>query len=131
MLCGKIAAGKSTLADRLAEAPATVLIREDHWNACLFKDKMRTVEDYVRCSRRLRAAMGPHVVALLKAGLSVVLDFQANTVATRQDQPCETARPRTGTLLPAEPHQVQDDERFAPRFRAGYFRGSPMMVHLP
>ena len=84
MFCGKIAAGKSTLAARLAEAPATVLIREDHWTSCLFKDEMRTVDDYTRCSRRLRAAMSPHVAAILKAGLSVVLDFQANTVATRQ-----------------------------------------------
>jgi predicted kinase len=84
MLCGKIAAGKSTLADRLAEVPGTVLIREDHWTSILFKDELRTVDDYIRCSRRLRAAMGPHVVALLKAGLSVVLDFPANTVANRQ-----------------------------------------------
>jgi len=84
MFCGKIAAGKSTLANRLAQAPATVLIREDHWTSCLFKDEMRSVDDYTRYSRRLRAAMGPHVVDILKAGLSVVLDFQANTVATRQ-----------------------------------------------
>ena len=28
--------------------------------------------------------MGPHIVALLKAGLSVVLDFPANTPANRQ-----------------------------------------------
>lgn len=84
MLCGKIAAGKSTLASRLADAPATVLIREDDWMACLFKDEMRSVDDYIRYSRRLRAAMGDHVVALLKAGLSVVLDFPANTVANRR-----------------------------------------------
>jgi predicted kinase len=84
MICGKIAAGKSTLAARLAAAPATVLICEDHWTSCLFKDEMHTVDDYVRCSRRLRAAMGPHVTALLEAGFSVVLDFPANTVASRQ-----------------------------------------------
>jgi predicted kinase len=83
LLCGKIAAGKSTLAKRLAARPATVLISEDHWNSTLFPDELKTIEDYARYSARVRAAMGPHVVSLLKAGLSVVLDFQANTLAVR------------------------------------------------
>jgi predicted kinase len=84
LICGKVAAGKSTLAARLADAPATVLIAEDHWTSRLFKDELKTVADYARYSRRLRDAMGPHVVALLKAGMSVVLDFPANTPANRQ-----------------------------------------------
>lgn len=83
LLCGKIAAGKSTLARRLAARPATVLISEDHWNSILFPGELETIEDYARYSARVRAAMGPHVVSLLKAGLSVVLDFQANTLAVR------------------------------------------------
>lgn len=84
LLCGKIAAGKSTLAKRLAARPGTVLISEDHWNSTLFPDEIRTIEDYAKYSARVRAAMGPHVVALLQAGLSVVLDFQANTPAVRR-----------------------------------------------
>ena len=84
LLCGKIAAGKSTLAKRLAARPGTVLISEDHWNATLFPDEIKTIDDYSRYSARVRAAMGPHVVALLKAGLSVVLDFQANTLPVRR-----------------------------------------------
>ena len=84
LLCGKIAAGKSTVARRLASRPATVLISEDHWNSTLFAGELKTIEDYRRCSGRLRDAMGPHVVALLKAGLSVVLDFPANTPASRR-----------------------------------------------
>lgn len=84
MLCGKIAAGKSTLAGRLADAPATLLISEDYWLARLYGEEQRTVADYIRNSRRLRDAMGGHVEALLRAGLSVVLDFPANTVATRR-----------------------------------------------
>ena len=84
MICGKVAAGKSTLAARLAESPATILISEDHWTSRLFKDELKTIADYARYSRRLRDAMGPHIVALLKAGLSVVLDFPANTPANRQ-----------------------------------------------
>ncbi len=44
---------------------------------------MSSLQDFVLYSARLRKAVGPHVVALLQAGLSVVLDFQANTVASR------------------------------------------------
>ena len=40
MLCGKIAAGKSTLAARLASAPETVLIAEDDWLNALFADEL-------------------------------------------------------------------------------------------
>ena len=82
-LCGKIAAGKSTLARRLASRPATLLITEDHWTSNLFADDLKTIDDYSRYSARLRAAMGPHVVDILRQGLSVVLDFQANTVGVR------------------------------------------------
>ncbi len=84
MICGKVAAGKSTLARGLADAPATILIGEDVWLSTLYPDEQRTVAEYARNSRRLRAVMGRHVEALLRAGLSVVLDFPANTVANRQ-----------------------------------------------
>lgn len=84
LFCGKIASGKSTLAKRLAARPATVLISEDHWNATLYPDELKTIDDYSRYSARVRSAMEPHVVSLLKAGLSVVLDFQANTLAVRR-----------------------------------------------
>ena len=84
LLCGKIAAGKSTIAASLASRPATVLISEDHWSAHLFLDELKTLDDYRRYSGRLRNAMGPHVVSLLKAGMSVVLDFPANSAAQRR-----------------------------------------------
>ena len=84
LLCGKIAAGKSTLAAQLASAPGTVLVSEDTWLGTLFADQMSSLQDYVRCSAKLRDAMGPHVAALLNAGTSVVLDFPANTVETRK-----------------------------------------------
>ena len=83
LLCGKIAAGKSTLARRLAERPATLLVSEDHWTSSLFSGELKTIEDYGRCSARLRAAMAPHLVDVLRQGLSVVLDFPANTVSNR------------------------------------------------
>ena len=84
MLCGKIAAGKSTLASELAQAPDSVLISEDAWLGALYSDDMHTGADYVRNASRLRGALAPHVVELLNAGVSVVLDFPANTVETRK-----------------------------------------------
>jgi predicted kinase len=83
LLCGKIAAGKSTLTAKLGALPHTVVVSEDQWLARLYPDEMVSVADYGRCSARLRDAMGPHLVALLGAGLSVVLDFPANTLKNR------------------------------------------------
>jgi predicted kinase len=84
LLCGKIAAGKSTLARRIAERPSTLLITMDHWMSILFPIENRTIEDFTRLSARLRAAMGPHLVDILRQDISVVLDFPANTVTWRR-----------------------------------------------
>jgi predicted kinase len=84
LICGKIASGKSTLADHLALQPQTILIQEDEWMAALYPNEIKTLEDYVRNSQRLKSVMGPHVIALLSQGLNVVLDFQANTPKTRE-----------------------------------------------
>ena len=83
LLCGKIAAGKSTLARQLAARPATLLITMDDWMSVLYPTENRTIEDFARLSARLREAIGPHVVAILRRDLSVVLDFPANTVNWR------------------------------------------------
>ncbi|WP_287879923.1 AAA family ATPase [Aquitalea sp.] len=84
LLCGKICSGKSTLARKLAKEPKTVLISEDEWLARLYPDAIKEVVDYVRCSGLLKDVLGGHVEELLQAGLSVVLDVPANTVASRQ-----------------------------------------------
>ncbi len=83
LLCGKIAAGKSTLSSELGRRPGTIVIAEDQWLARLYGEELRSVPDYIRCSAKLRDAMKPHLVALLTTGISVVLDFPANTVAQR------------------------------------------------
>lgn len=83
LLCGRIAAGKSTLARQLVQRPATLLIAMDDWMSTLFPTENRTIEDFAALSARLRAAMGPHVVSILGQGISVVMDFPANTVKWR------------------------------------------------
>ena len=84
VFCGKIAAGKSTMATKLAEPLGTVLIAEDEWLAALFSEEMATGKDYMRCASKLRHITGPHITSLLNAGVSVVLDFQANTLESRK-----------------------------------------------
>ena len=83
LVCGKIGSGKSTLAQRLAATASTVLICEDVWLARLYPGEISGIADYLRCATRLRGVLAEHVVALLNAGLSVVLDFPSNTVASR------------------------------------------------
>ena len=83
MRCGKIAAGKSTLAAQLARQPNSVLIAEDFWKTQLYPGEVLTIDDYAKYSQHLGAAMAPHIVQLLQAGVSVVLDFHANTLRRR------------------------------------------------
>lgn len=83
MLCGKIAAGKSTLSAQLARAERTLMIGEDLWIDRLYGPELRTLADYFERSDRLRATLAPHIVDLLRAGVSVVLDFHANTLGSR------------------------------------------------
>src|ERR1700722_15513512 len=53
LLCGKIAAGKSTLARQLAIRPRTLLIEMDHWMSTLFPVENRTINrDRFECRQR-------------------------------------------------------------------------------
>src|SRR3954468_20007467 len=81
--CGKAGAGKSRLAGAIAASEEAFLISEDVWLARLYGDEMRTFADYRRFSLRLRTVVEPLPVELLRGGRSVVLDFPANTKATR------------------------------------------------
>jgi len=51
--------------------------------ANLYPGEIVTLDDYVRCSNRLRRTIAPQIVDLLRRGMSVALDFQANTTAVR------------------------------------------------
>jgi len=84
VICGRIAAGKSTLAARLSEPAHIICISEDEWLSALYGTQMQSVQDYVKFSAKLREVMTPHISQLLKAGLSVVLDYHANTIENRR-----------------------------------------------
>ncbi|HIE1098207.1 MULTISPECIES: AAA family ATPase [Stenotrophomonas] len=83
LVCGKIGAGKSTLSQQLAAQPCHVLISEDAWLATLHFGEIHSITDYLQRAATLRGVLTGHLQAILRAGVSVVLDFPFNTPATR------------------------------------------------
>jgi predicted kinase len=81
--CGKMAAGKSTLARELAAREGAILFVQDEWLGHLFPGDIVDIPAFAKFSARLRAALTDHVCALLRRGTSVVLDFPGNTRAQR------------------------------------------------
>jgi len=79
LMCGKMASGKSTLAASLANKNNAILIVEDEWLSKLYPDEIKSINDYIQYSIRLKNIITSHVILLLKQGASVVLDFPANT----------------------------------------------------
>ena len=82
-LCGKMAAGKSTLARNLAERRNALLLAQDELLEHLFPGEITDMPRFFERSSRLRNAITPHICAVLSKGISVVLDFPGNTKAQR------------------------------------------------
>lgn len=81
--CGKMAAGKTTFSRGLAAELPAVLVSWDLWLQRLYPVEIASFDDFLRYSARLRTIMGPHLADLLARGQDVVLDFPANTPASR------------------------------------------------
>jgi predicted kinase len=78
-----MAAGKSTLARTLAARENAVLLVQDELLDRLYPGEIADIPDFVRCSTRLKAALEPHICALLERGIPVVLDFPGNSRTQR------------------------------------------------
>lgn len=83
LLCGKMAAGKSTYSKRLAQSESLIYLSEDDLLANLFQGEIKDVASYIENSRKLKLALKPVFIQMLEHGNSLVLDFPANTVAQR------------------------------------------------
>ena len=81
--CGKMAAGKSTLAKELTEKYGAVLLSEDDWLLQLYPEEIIDIPGYLQYSTRLKKLLSGHIQVLLTRGLSVVLDFPGNTIDQR------------------------------------------------
>ena len=74
-----MAAGKSTLAKRLAKEHGAILLVEDELLAQLYPEEIVDIPSYIKYSVRLKDAVSNHISALLSSSISIVLDFPANT----------------------------------------------------
>ncbi|UBF25259.1 ATP-binding protein [Kovacikia minuta CCNUW1] len=81
--CGKMAAGKSTLAKEIAQRENAVLLVQDELLLKLFPGEIVDIPGFVQYSSRLQDALTGHICALLSKGISVVLDFPGNTRTQR------------------------------------------------
>jgi len=68
-LCGKMAAGKSTLAKKLAIKHDAILLVEDDWLTELYPDKIKTISEYAEYSSRLKTVLLQHIITLLSSGV--------------------------------------------------------------
>jgi predicted kinase len=82
-MCGKMAAGKSTVARDLAERRNAILLVQDELLERLFPGEITDIPAFIDRSLRLRTALAPHICAMLSKGVSIVLDFPGNTRAQR------------------------------------------------
>jgi len=80
---GKMAAGKSTLAKRLAGRENAILLIQDAMLDTLFPGLIVNVASYLEYAGRINRMIAPQVLAILSKGVSVVLDFPANTRTQR------------------------------------------------
>ena len=78
-LCGKMAAGKSTLARKLAAQEDAVLLVQDALLDTLYPGAIVNVATYLEYSGRVNRMVAPQVGEILARGVSVVLDFPGNT----------------------------------------------------
>ena len=81
--CGKMAAGKSTLAKEIAQREDAVMLIQDEFLSQLFPGEVVDIPSFVLYSSRLKAALAVHIGSLLSKGVSVVLDFPGNTRSQR------------------------------------------------
>lgn len=82
--CGKMGAGKSTRASEIVRESNAVLLSEDELLALLFPDKISSLHDYIQYSDTLKPLIKELVQALLSSGISVIMDFPANTLSQRE-----------------------------------------------
>lgn len=83
-MCGKMGSGKSTISKQLAADRNGILLSEDEWLEALYPNKIRTLDDYIKYSGRLKPLVKKLAQSMLTAGATVVMDFPANTIAQRE-----------------------------------------------
>jgi predicted kinase len=76
---GKMGAGKSTLSRKISQELNAIILSEDDWLSTLYPEEITNFHDYLKYSNRLKPLLKPHLRSILNSGVSVVMDFPANT----------------------------------------------------
>ncbi|AFZ01351.1 AAA family ATPase [Calothrix sp. PCC 6303] len=77
--CGKMGAGKSTLSRQISQELNGILLSEDDWLSTLYPEEIKNFDDYLKYANRLKPLLISHIRNILNSGVSVVMDFPANT----------------------------------------------------
>ncbi|WP_436952834.1 AAA family ATPase [Staphylococcus shinii] len=81
---GKMGAGKSTTAKKIAKDKNAVLLSEDEMLEQFYPNQIKTFDDYLTYSNRIKPFIKNHVQNLLSVGTNVVMDFPGNTQKQRK-----------------------------------------------
>ncbi len=82
--CGKMGAGKTTLAAKKVDEMDAVLISEDELLSKLSEGTVTSVRDYKYYSEKLKPVVFNLSQQILSKGINAILDFPANTEHQRQ-----------------------------------------------
>lgn len=82
--CGKMGAGKSTLAKKIASQVPSVLLSEDELLSTLYPGEISDISSYLTRSKNVQVFAKKHAIALLNLGANVIIDFPANTRQQRE-----------------------------------------------
>ncbi|BAZ40555.1 shikimate kinase [Calothrix sp. NIES-4101] len=77
--CGKMGAGKSTLSRQISQELNAILLSEDDWLSTLYPEEIQNFDNYLKYANRLKPLLKSHIINILNSGISVVMDFPANT----------------------------------------------------
>ena len=81
---GKMGAGKSTTAKKIAKDKNAVLLSEDEILEQFYPNQIKTFDDYLTYSNCIKPFIKNHVQNLLSVGTNVVMDFPGNTQKQRK-----------------------------------------------
>lgn len=83
-LTGKMGSGKSTYAIRYSTETDAVILSEDQILSSLFPDEIKSIEDYIKYSIKIKPFILSVVESYINHGINVVMDFPGNTVRQRE-----------------------------------------------
>lgn len=83
-LTGKMGSGKSTYANGYSIKIDAVVLSEDQILSSLFSEEIKSIDDYIKYSVKIKPFILSVVQSYIKHGVNVVMDFPGNTVMQRE-----------------------------------------------